>query len=122
MTLFSILVLLIALIAFFSGAETGIMSINRYRLKHLSQTSKSAKRVQSLLARPDRVLSVILLGNTLVIIFATSIRNILAVNFLRENFGFIAADILLTLAILIFGEVTPKTLAALSPEKVALPA
>lgn len=119
--LLSTLVALIMLTAFFSSSETGMMAINRYRLKHLSKISKSARRVQSLLERPDRLLGVILLGNTFVMISASSIGTILAVDFLGDDIGIIVADIILTLVILIFGEVSPKTLAALYPEKVALP-
>lgn len=107
--------------AFFSSSETGIMSINRYRLKHQAKTSKSAKRVQNLLSRPDRLLGVILLGNTFVNIAASSVGTLIAVALLGAEYGAIAATIVMTLILLIFGEVSPKTLAALYPEKVAYP-
>ncbi len=116
------LVCLTLLLAFFSLSETGILSINRYRLKHLAKTSKSARRVQKLLERPDRLLGVILLGNTFVTITASSIATLLGVELLGEKFGVIIADIIITLVLLIFAEVFPKTLAALYPEKAAFPA
>lgn len=109
------------MLAFFSLSETGILSVNRYRLKHLAKTSKSARRVQKLLERPDRLLGVILLGNTFVTITASSIATLLGVELLGEKFGIIIADIIITLVLLIFAEVFPKTLAALYPEKVAFP-
>lgn len=111
--------LLIALVAFFSSTETGIMSINRYRLKHLAKTSHSAKRVQALLNRPDRLFGVILIGNTLVLICASSIATVLGVELGGEKMGIFLADTLLTFFLLVFGEVAPKTLAALFPEKIA---
>ncbi|MBN9287812.1 MAG: magnesium/cobalt efflux protein [Gammaproteobacteria bacterium 39-13] len=109
------------LLTFFSLSETGILSINRYRLKHLAKTSKSAQRVQRLLERPDRLLGVILLGNTFVTITASSIATLLGVELIGERWGVIIADILITIVLLIFAEVFPKTLAALYPEKVAFP-
>lgn len=115
------LVLMILLSAFFSASETAMMAINRYRLKHLAKTNKSAKRVQTLLDRPDRLLGVILLGNTFINICASSIATIIAIDFFGENLGLILASVLMTLLLLIFGEVSPKTLAALYPEKVAFP-
>lgn len=117
-----ILLLLIVLSAFFSGSETSMMSVNRYKLKHSAQFSKSARRVQKLLHRPDRLLGMILLGNTFVNIFAGSIGTLIAVDLLGEQFGAIAASVMITLILLIFGEVSPKTLAAMYPEKVAFPA
>ncbi len=110
------------LLAFFSLSETGILSINRYRLKHLAKTSKSARRVQSLLERPDRLLGVILLGNTFITISASSIATLLGVEFFGERFGVIIADVIITIILLVFAEVFPKTLAALHPEKAAFPA
>ncbi len=116
------LLFLTLLLAFFSLSETGILSVNRYRLKHLAQTSKSARRVQKLLERPDRLLGVILLGNTFITITASSIATLLGVELIGEKFGVIIADVIITLVLLIFAEVFPKTLAALYPEKVAFPA
>ncbi|MEE9451768.1 MAG: HlyC/CorC family transporter [Gammaproteobacteria bacterium] len=114
-----ILVLLIVLSAFFSGAEVGMMAINRYRLRYLAkQKQRSALRVSRLLERPDRLLGIILIGNTFANILASAIATILAMHWLGE-IGIVVATILLTLIILIFAEITPKTFAALYPQKVA---
>lgn len=119
--LFVILGILILLSAYFSGSETGMMSINRYRLRHLEkQKHKGAKRVSKLLERPDRLIGLILIGNNLVNIAASAIATIIGLRLLGDV-GVLAATIILTLVILIFAEVTPKTLAALNPEKVAFP-
>ena len=119
--LFSILAVLIFVSAYFSGSETGLMSLNRYRLRHLEQKNhKGAKRVAKLLARPDRLIGLILIGNNLVNIAASAIATIIGLR-LFGDMGVLIATIALTLVILIFAEVTPKTLAALHPEKVAFP-
>lgn len=119
--LFVILGILILISAYFSGSETGMMSINRYRLKHLEkQKHRGAKRVSLLLARPDKLIGLILIGNNLVNIFATLITGIIAQRLYGDT-GVFYAGLLLTLVILIFAEITPKTLAALYPEKVAFP-
>lgn len=97
------------------------MSLNRYRLKHLEkQNNRSAIRVSKLLKRPDRLIGLILIGNNLVNIFASLIAGIIAER-LYGDAGILYAGLLLTLVILIFAEVTPKTLAALYPEKIAFP-
>ncbi|MCJ8319767.1 MAG: CNNM domain-containing protein [Colwellia sp.] len=119
--LFGILALLIFISAYFSGSETGLMSLNRYRLRHLvKQNHKGAKRVAKLLARPDRLIGLILIGNNLVNIAASAIATIIGLR-LFGDMGVLIATIALTFVILIFAEVTPKTLAALHPEKVAFP-
>ncbi len=119
--LFATLGILIIFSAYFSGSETGIMSLNRYRLRHLEkQNHRGAKRVSKLLARPDKLIGLILIGNNLVNIFATLITGIIAQR-LYGDAGIFYAGLLLTLVILIFAEVTPKTLAALYPEKIAFP-
>ena len=119
--LFVILGILIFISAYFSGSETGMMSINRYRLKHLEkQSHRGAKRVSKLLAKPDKLIGLILIGNNLVNIFATLITGIIAQRLYGDT-GVFYAGLLLTLVILIFAEITPKTLAALYPEKVAFP-
>lgn len=121
--MFALLVLLIILSAFFSSSETGMMSINRYRLKHQANTGqKSARRVLGLLARPDRLIGVILIGNNFVNNLAASIATLIAIHFFGDVSGPAIATAILTLVILIFAEVTPKTLAALRPEKIAMPA
>jgi Mg2+/Co2+ transporter CorB len=113
---------LIALSAFFSATETGIMALNRYRLRHAArQNDPRAKRVLNLLTRPDRLLGVVLIGNTFSNVFASAITTILTGHYFGE-FGVFIVSIMLTLVLLIFSESTPKTLAALYPEKIALPA
>lgn len=116
-----VLVFLILVSAFFSGSETGIMSLNRYRLRHLARKGDlGAKRVMGLLNRPDRLLGVILIGNTFANIFASAVATIIAAHFFGDV-GVLIATVGLTLLVLIFGESTPKTLAALYPEQVAWP-
>ena len=120
--LFGALFFLIVLSAFFSGSETGLMTLNRYRLRHLARANhKGATRAQKLLDRPDRLIGLILLGNNFVNILASSLTTVIALRLGGETGIAIGAG-LLTLVILIFAEVTPKTLAALHPERVAFPA
>lgn len=120
--LFSALGVLIALSAFFSGSETALMTINRYRLRHMANSGHRAARIANqLLERPDRLIGVILLGNNFVNIAASSIATIIGLRLFGEA-GLAAAMGVLTFVILIFAEVTPKTLAALHPERIAFPA
>jgi len=101
-----------------------MMSLNRYRLKHLVKNNHTgAKRVEKLLNRPDRLIGLILIGNNLVNILASSIATIIGMRLFAQNeaLGLAVSTGLLTIVILIFAEVTPKTLAALHPEKVAFP-
>ena len=113
------LVSLIALSAVFSAAEIGVMSINRYRLRHLAKSNKrSAKRVVKLLKRPERVLGAILLGNTFSNILASAVATVIAVFYMGE-YGVWISTIALTLIILIFAEAMPKTFAAVHPERAA---
>ena len=117
--LISILFLLLVLSAFFSGAETSMMSFNRYRLKHLCKIGyKPAQRVQALLNKPDRLISIILLGNNFLNTAVSALATIIALRVLQEN-AIAAATLVTTFLILIFSEVTPKTWAALHPEKIA---
>lgn len=119
--LLGLLIFLLACSAFFSSSETGILSLNRYRLRHLAKEGhRGAKRVSDLLSRPDRLLGTILIGNNFVNILASSIATVLAIKLWGEA-GIAIATIGLTLALLIFGEITPKTLAALHPDRVAYP-
>ncbi len=114
--------ILIIFSAFFSSAETGMMSLNRYRLKHLTQKGHSgAIRASKLLDRPDRLIGIILIGNNFVNIAASAIATVIAVR-LWGDAGIAIATGVLTLVILIFAEVTPKTIAALHPERIAFPA
>jgi len=121
--LFGLLFLLVCLSAFFSSSETGMMSINRYRLSHQANSGESrAQRVMRLLSRPDRLIGVILIGNNFVNNLAASIATIIAIHFFGEVTGPAVATALLTITILIFAEVTPKTYAAVKPERIAYPA
>ena len=98
------------------------MSLNRYRLKHLvKENDRGAIRAEKLLRRPDRLLGVILIGNNFVNILAASLTTVLCLNLFGDS-GVVIGSIVLTLIILIFAEITPKTFAALNSEKVALPA
>ncbi|MEY6432430.1 HlyC/CorC family transporter [Thioalkalicoccus limnaeus] len=120
--LFLSLLFLLVLSAFFSGSETALMTINRYRLRHRAdQGHRGARLAQALLDRPDRLIGLILLGNNFVNILASSLATIIALRIGGDNAIAVAAG-LLTLVILIFSEVTPKTLAALHPERLAYPA
>jgi len=120
--LFSILILLIILSGCFSSSETALMTLNRYRLRHLSRSGhRGAHRAERLLQRPDRLIGIILLGNNFVNIAASSVATLIALR-LGGEAALAAATGLLTLTILIFAEVAPKTLAALRPERVAFPA
>lgn len=116
------LVLLIGCSAFFSGSETGLMTINRYRLRHRAKSGdKAAQRVSKLLERPDRLIGIILLGNNFVNILASSLATVVAIYFMGET-GIVASTVAMTIIVLVFGEVAPKTLAALHPERIAYPA
>lgn len=98
-----------------------MMSINRYRLKHLENEGHAgAQRVQKLLQRPDRLIGLILIGNNLVNVFASIIAAQICVR-LFGDLGVAIAGVALTIILLIFAEVTPKTLAALHPEKISFP-
>ena len=120
--LIAALVVLIILSACFSGSETGMMALNRYRLRHLAGSGhRGARRASRLLERPDRLIGLILLGNNFVNIAASSLATVIALRLLGEA-GIALAAGLLTLVILIFAEVAPKTYAALHPERVAFPA
>jgi Mg2+/Co2+ transporter CorB len=123
--LFAALFFLVIFSAFFSSSETGMMSLNRYRMRHLAKSGHGgAKRATRLLARTDRLIGVILIGNNFVNIAAASIATLIAQRIWVDNpeLGVSIATVLLTLVILIFSEVTPKTIAANHPEKIAFPA
>lgn len=121
-TLFIILGALIVLSACFSGSETAMMSVNRYRLRHLNNAgSKGARRATELLDKPDRLIGFILLGNNLVNIMAASIATVIALRLYGED-SVALASLMLTVVVLIFAELAPKTLAILHPERIAFPA
>lgn len=116
------LTFLILLSAFFSASEIGMMALNRYRLKHLAKSGhRGARIVHKLLERPDRVLGVILLGNNFANLAASAVTTIMALKMFGEA-SIAVATALLTVTILIFAEVAPKTIAAMQPERVAFPA
>ncbi len=107
--------------AYFSGSETAMMSLNRYRLRHLaSNDHKGAIRALKLLDRPDRLIGLILIGNNLVNILASAIATIIGMR-LFGDMGVAIATGVLTIVVLVFAEVTPKTFAALHPERIAFP-
>ena len=113
--------LLILASAYFSSSETAMMSLNRYRLKHLARNKHAgASRASKLLETPDKLIGVILIGNNFVNFLAAAIATTIAIQIFGEPAPLITA-IVLTLVVLIFAEVTPKTIAALYPEKIAHP-
>ena len=126
--LLALLGVLILLSAFFSGSETGLLTLNRYRLAHRARRGeRSARLAQDLLKRPDRLIGTILVGNNIVNGLAVTLASIISLR-VYEDYG-ISQELALsigassvTLLLLVFGEVTPKTLAALHPERVGLPA
>jgi len=120
--LFGILIVLLMLSAFFSGSETGLMTLNRYRMKHLAKSGHGgATRAAKLLERTDRLIGLILLGNNLVNIAASAVATVIGIRMFGDV-GVLFATMALTVVVLIFAEVTPKTLAALHPERFAYPA
>ena len=123
-SLLALLLSFLALIitsAYFSSSETGMMSLNRYRLRHLARTNHAgAKRASKLLETPDKLIGVILIGNNFVNFLAASIATSIAIAVFGDPSPILTA-VVLTLVVLIFAEVTPKTIAALYPEKVAYP-
>jgi len=120
--LISLLVVLLILSAFFSGSETALMSLNRYKLRHKARAGhKGAKLAEQLLQRPDRLIGLILLGNNAVNISASALVGVVSMQ-LGGELGFAIGTALLTLVVLIFAETAPKTMAALHPERVAFPA
>ena len=116
--LFIVLIFLLILSGFFSGSETGMMAANKIKLKNLSKKSKnSAKRSLELLKKPDQLLSAILVGNNFANILASAIVTIIMIKYFDGNV--LLGSIILTIIILIFSEITPKTIAAIKPESVA---
>tara|TARA_B110000483_G_C18167350_1_gene531878 strand:- start:304 stop:1527 length:1224 start_codon:yes stop_codon:yes gene_type:complete len=108
--------------AFFSSSETSMMAINRYRLKHLIKNRNiPAKRVGKLLERTDRLLSLILIGNNFTHTLATAIATVIAIR-VWDDSAVLAVTVFMTIVMIIFAEVMPKTIAALKPESIAFPA
>ena len=121
-TLFIVLGVLLCLSAFFSGSETALMALNRYRLRHLANKGHHGARLaQNLLEKPDRLIGLILLGNNIVNLLASPLAAYIGYR-LYGDVGVFPATVLFIIGVLIFAEVTPKTLAAMHPEKFAFPA
>jgi Mg2+/Co2+ transporter CorB len=120
--LVALIIALLVLSAFFAGTETALMSLNRYRLRHQARAGHRAARLTEwLLQRPDRLIGLILLGNNAVNVAAASLVTILALRIGGEG-AILAGTAILTIVTLIFGDLIPKTLAALNPARFALPA
>ncbi|MFP4614641.1 MAG: HlyC/CorC family transporter [Thiohalospira sp.] len=118
-TLFLLLGVLLALSGFFSGSETAMMALNKYRLRHRAEQGHRGARIAArLLERPDRLIGVILLGNNFVNIASASVSSIIAIHLLGEA-GLFLSTVILTVVVLIFSELAPKTLAATYPERLA---
>ena len=114
------LTVLILLSAYFSGSETAMMRVNRFRLKHLAnEGNRGARKANRLLKRPDRLLSLILIGNNFVNFTAASIATLLVISLFGES-NVAWAPIICTVTFLIFAEVAPKTIAEAYPEKISL--
>ena len=113
---------LILMSAYFSGSETAMMSLNRYRLRHLvNEGHRGARKANRLLQRPDRLLGVILIGNNFVNFLAASIASAIGAELLGQAVSTAVTPIVLTIVVLIFAEVTPKTIAAQRAEALAFP-
>jgi len=119
--LFIILFVLIILSAFFSSSETGMMALNKYRLRHLVKNKhRSATMVSKLLEKPDRLIGVILFGNNVVNFLAAAIATVIGFRLLG-NYGIAASPFIIAIIFIIFAETAPKTYAAIRPEKIAFP-
>ncbi|MDD3883964.1 MAG: HlyC/CorC family transporter [Gallionella sp.] len=123
-TLFGILVLLLLCSAFFSGSETSMMAINRYRLNSLVRKgNRGAKLTNRLLGKVDKLLGSILLGNTLLNVGAAAVTNIIVFRlFGQDDLAILLGTLAITFALLVFSEIMPKIIAASYPERIALPA
>ncbi len=120
-----LLVVCLILSAFFSGTETAFISLQRFRLEFLVSTGvRRAARVQKMVEKPERFLSAVLFGNTLVNAAAAALSTAIVVelgkNVLSEGQSILVATVVLTIALLLFSEVTPKTVTAQNPEKASL--
>lgn len=116
------LIFLVLLSAFFSASETGLMSLNRYRLRHLVRIKHpGAIRAEALLSRPDRLMGLVQIGNNFLNILASALATV-AFTHMMGDAGIVIATGMMTILVLIFAEVAPKTMAALHPERVAFPA
>ncbi|KFJ43920.1 DUF21 domain-containing protein [Francisella philomiragia] len=120
-TVVIILFILISISAFFSSSETAMMALNKYKLKHLAKKNhRAAKRSLSLVRNPERLLVAILIGNTFANIFAGTVIS----SYSEDHFGDIGlliATIVVTILVLVFGEIIPKSFAAVYPQRLAFP-
>ncbi|WP_432773669.1 HlyC/CorC family transporter [Francisella salimarina] len=120
-TVIIILFILIGISAFFSSSETAMMALNKYKLKHLAKKNhRAAKRSLSLVRNPERLLVAILIGNTFANIFAGTVIS----SYSEDHFGDIGlliATIVVTVLVLVFGEIIPKSFAAVYPQRLAFP-
>ena len=121
----SLLLVILAMMlmsAYFACSETAMMTLNRYRLRHLVNAGhRGARKANHLLQRPDRLLGVILLGNNLVNFIAAAFATVIGQRLLGENIGPPAAAVVFTVLVLIFADVMPKTIAAQRAETLAFP-
>ena len=116
-----LLVVCLVFSAFFSGSETAFISLHRFRLEYLVTTkAKGAEKVARMIERPERFLSVVLFGNTLVNAAAVALATAITVHYWGEQNGIIIATISLTIILLIFCEATPKTVATRHAERLSL--
>jgi len=122
--LFCALVALLISSAFFSASETGLMAVNRYRLRHLVREGhRGARLANSLLAKTDKLLGVILLGNTFTVAACTTLSTLIAVRLFGEGELVLTFSTLaITFTLLIFSEISPKIIAAAYPERIAFAA
>ena len=121
-TLFTLLAILLILSAFFAATETALMRVNKYRIRHLSRKgNREAKLAEKLLKHPEKLIAFILFGNNLVLFIAASIVGVVSVE-MGGPAGVAIGTVVLTLVVLLFAESAPKTIAAIFPEKIALPA
>lgn len=105
---------------FFSGSETALIGISRERVHQLAELDQRGKRLERLVSEPDRMLSTLLVANNAVNVLSASVATILFVSLIGETWGPWVATAVMTSALLVFGEITPKTLAARYPEKFSL--
>ena len=121
MTLVIVLVLLLIMSAYFSATETAFSSLNKVRLKHMaSDGKKGAKLAYKMSEDFDKVLSTILIGNNIVNIMSASLATLLFIDLMGENIGITVSTIVMTILVLIFGEISPKSLAKEAPERFAI--
>lgn len=118
--LITVVLLMIVVSAFFASTETALMSLNRYRLRHKALSgNRSAKLTEHLLTKPDRLIGVILLGNTFANVGTATLTTILALRVYGES-GLVAASGVASILMFVFGDLAPKTFGALHPERLAL--